>query len=341
METPMTATLIAKARAGDHDAFRALTDPYRRALQVHCYRMLGSYHDAEEVLQETLLAAWQGLPRFEERASLLNWLYKIATNRSLNARRAISRRPAKAWDIAGIDLLEPTRLDEVVWLEPFPDAVIAGAVVLPEWPDARIERTETISLAFVKALQLLPPRQIAVLILRDVIGFSAEEVAGMLDASLDAVNSALKRARAGLEAHRPDDEIKAPAAGSPAEDAIIARFVTAWERADLDALVSALTDDVFMAMPPMPYEYLGRDIVRQFCANTFSAGRRLELVRTRANGQPAFGVYMHAPGGCRGIGLYVLTLAGDRICGMTRFESRVLAWFGLPLSLSDGAPAEQ
>ena len=340
MEPLITDTLTAKARAGDRDAFRLLTDPHRQALQIHCYRMLGSYHDAEEALQETLLAAWRGLARFEERASLRTWLYRIATNRCLNMRRAIRRRPAKAWDIPGIDLLEPTRLDAAIWLEPLPDAVAAGAIIAPESPDARLERTQAVSLAFIKALQLLPPRQIAVLILRDVVGFSAEEVAGMLDASLDAVNSALKRARAGLAARRPD-EAQPPGAGSHAENAITDRFVKAWESADLDALVSVLTDNVFMAMPPMPYLYIGRDIVRRFCANMFAAGRRPELARTRANGQPAFGVYVRTPDGRRrGTGLYVLTLTGDRICGMTRFESHVLPWFGLPLISADGPPAQ-
>jgi RNA polymerase sigma-70 factor (TIGR02960 family) len=330
----MTADLISKARAGDHGAFRELTDPYRRALQLHCYRMLGSYHDAEEILQDTLLAAWRGLGGFEERASLGTWLYKIATNRCLNARRAASRRPTKAWDIPGVEFLEPTRLEEEVWLDPFPDALMGGVVSWPPAPDARVERTDTISLAFVTGLQRLPPRQLAVLILRDVVGFSAEEVAGMLDASLDAVNSALKRARATLQqrqaagGHEPP-----PAAQSPAETAIVTRFVEAWERADVDALVSLLTDDVFMAMPPMPFEYHGRDIVLRLSASIFGAGRRFDLVPSRANGQPAFGVYLRTPAGRPGVGFYVLTMAGGRIRGMTRFESFVLPWFGLPTSL--------
>ena len=183
----VTADLISKARAGDGDAFRELTEPYRRELQVHCYRMLGSFADAEDVLQDTLLAAWQGIAGFEGRASLRTWLYRIATNRCLNARRSASRRPAREWNIPGVEPPEPTRFGEVVWLEPFPDALLEGAMNVPPGPEARYEQTESISLAFVTALQVLPPRQLAVLILRDVLGFHASEVAGMLDTTLESV----------------------------------------------------------------------------------------------------------------------------------------------------------
>ena len=332
----VAADLISRARAGDGDAFRELTEPYRRELQVHCYRMLGSFQDAEDALQDTLLAAWQGLGGFEERASLRTWLYRIATNRCLNARRSASRRPAKEWDVPGVEPPEPTRLGEVVWLEPFPDALLEGAIDVPPGPEARYEQTESISLAFVTALQVLPPRQLAVLILRDVLGFHASEVAEMLDSTVESVNSALKRARASLQRRRPRPPTanRRPPAGSPAEDAIVAKFVRAWESADLDALVALLTDDVFISMPPMPFEYEGRDVVARFCASIFGAGRRFDLVPTRANGQPAFGAYVRAPDGIgHGIGLYVLTLAGDRICAMTRFDNSVLPWFGLPRSL--------
>ena len=187
--------LMCQARAGNGDAFRALTEPYRRELHVHCYRMLGSFQDAEDALQDTLLAAWQGLGEFEGRASIRTWLYRIATNRCLNTRRSASRRLAREWDIPGIEPPEPTRLGEVVWLEPYPDSLLEGAINLPLSPEARYERTESISLAFVTALQVLPPRQLAVLILRDVLGFHADEVARMLDTTVDSVKSALKRAR--------------------------------------------------------------------------------------------------------------------------------------------------
>src|SRR5499425_2984779 len=293
--------------------------------------------DAEDVIQETMLAAWQGIGGFtEERASLRTWLYKIATNRCLNARRAASRRPAREWDVSQFELPVPTPRDEAVWLQPFPDALLEGAVDVPPGPEARYEQSEAISLAFVTALQLLPPRQVAVLILRDVLGFHASEVAGMLDSSAESVNSALKRARASLQrrqqsaaGHRPP-----PAAGSPAEDAIVAGFARAWESADLDALVALLTDDVFISMPPMPFGYEGRDVVTLFCASLFDAGRRFDLVPARANGQPAFGAYLRAAAGIRhATAFYVLTLAGDRICAITRFEASVLPWFGLPRSL--------
>jgi RNA polymerase sigma-70 factor (TIGR02960 family) len=207
---------------------------------------------------------------------------------------------------------------------------------VPLGPEARYEQTESISLAFVTALQVLPPRQLAVLILRDVLGFHANEVADMLDTTVESVKSALKRARAGLQRRRLTvaDREPPPAADSPAEDVMVANFVQAWETADIDALVALLTDDVFMSMPPLPLEYEGRDVVARFCASMFGSGRRFDLVPTRANGQPAFGAYLRSPTGIRhGTGLYVLTLAGDRICAMTRFENSVLPSFGLPRSL--------
>ena len=332
----MTTDPITRARAGDGEAFRELTEPYRRELQVHCYRMLGSFQDAEDAVQDTLLTAWQGLAGFEGRASIRTWLYRIATNRCLSAHRSASRRPAKEWDIPQVEPPEPTRLGEVVWLQPFPDALLEGAIDAPLGPEARYEQTEAISLAFVTALQVLPPRQLAVLILRDVLGFHANEVADMRDSTVESVNSALKRARASLHGRLPltAEHEPAPASGSPSENAIVAKFVTAWESADLDALVALLTDDVFVSMPPMPFEYEGRDVAARFYASIFRSGRRFDLVPTRANGQPAFGAYLRAPTGIRhGIGLYVLTLTGDRICALTRFENSALPWFGLPRSL--------
>jgi len=190
---------LSRARAGDGDAFRELTEPHRRELQVHCYRMLGSLQDAEDALQDTLLTAWRGLAEFEGRASLRTWLYRIATNRCLNVRRSASRRPAQEWNVPNVEPPEPTRLGEVVWLEPYPDVLLEGAIDALLSPEARYEQFESISLAFVTALQVLPPRQLAALILRDVLGFHADEVADMLDSSVDSVNSALKRARATLQ----------------------------------------------------------------------------------------------------------------------------------------------
>ena len=331
-----TTDLITRARAGDGEAFRELTEPYRRELQVYCYRMLGSLQDAEDALQDTLLGAWRGLDGFEGRASIRTWLYRIATNRCLNARRSASRRPAKEWDIAEYEPPEPTRLSEIVWLEPFPDALLEGVMEAPLGPEARYEQAESISLAFVAALQVLPPRQLAVLVLRDVLGFHANEVADMLDSTIDSVNSLLKRARTGLQRRLPTgaDREAAPAPDSPSERATVAEFVRAYESGDLEALVALLTDDVFLSMPPLPLEYEGRDVVTRFYASMTGSGRRFDLVPTRANGQPAFGAYLRAPSGIRhGTGLLVLTLNGDRISSVTRFDTSVLPWFGLPRSL--------
>jgi RNA polymerase sigma-70 factor (TIGR02960 family) len=332
----VAADLLARARAGDGEAFAELAGPHRRELQVHCYRMLGSVADAEDAVQETMLAAWQGIGGFtEERASLRTWLYKIATNRCLNARRAASRRPVRERDLSQFEPPVPTPRDEPAWLQPFPDALLEGAAGRPPGPEARYEQSEAISLAFVAALQLLPPRQVAVLILRDVLGFRASEVAGMLEVSVESVTSALKRARASLQRRQqPAAGHQPPPAGSPAEDAIVATFARAWESADLAALVALLTGDVFIAMPPEPFGYEGRDAVARYWARQFAAGRRFDLVPARANGQPAFGAYLRGPAGIRhAAGFYVLTLAGGRICAITRFEASVLPWFGLPRSL--------
>jgi RNA polymerase sigma-70 factor (ECF subfamily) len=329
---------MPRALAGDADAFGELTGPYRRELHVHCYRLLGSFQDAEDALQDTLLAAWQGLQGFEERASLRTWLYRIATNKCLDARRSASRRPAKEWDVPNVEMPEPTRLGEVPWLEPYPDALLEGDIDGPLGPEARYEQRESISLAFVTALQILPPRQLAVLVLRDVLGYHADEVADMLDTTVDSVTSALKRARGTLERRvSTGDEAPTYAVSRSGEDELAEKFKLAWESADMDALVGLLTDDVFISMPPMPFEYEGRDLVAQFCARLFDAERRFDLVQTRANGQPAFGVYLRgATGVSHGMGLYVLTVSRDRISAMTRFENTVLPFFGLPRSLSSG-----
>jgi RNA polymerase sigma-70 factor (TIGR02960 family) len=334
----VTTDLMTRARAGDGDAFRELTEPHRRELQVHCYRMLGSLQDAEDALQDTLLAAWQGLGRFEGRASFRTWLYRIATNRCLNALRSAGRRPARAWDNPDVEPPEPTRFGEVMWLEPYPDALLEGAIDVPLGPEARYEQTEAMSLAFVTALQVLPARQRAVLILREVLGYHAGEVAEMLDSTVDSVNSVLKRARTALRRRLPPTGARepAPAAGSTAEQALVAQFVRAYDSGHVDALVALLTADACVSMPPIPLEYHGRDAVAGFFARVgFRQGRRFDLVPTRANGQPAFGLYVRVPtSGIRhGTGLDVLTLTGDRICAITHFDKSVLPSFGLPRSL--------
>ncbi len=252
----VTTDLISRARTGDSEAFRELTEPHRRELQAHCYRMLGSLQDAEDALQETLLAAWQGLGEFEGRASIRTWLYRIATNRCLNALRSATRRPAREWDLPEVEPPEPSRLGEVVWLEPYPDTLLEGVIQIPLGPEARYQQTEAISLAFVTALQVLPARQRAVLILREVLGYHADEVADMLDSTVESVNGALKRARAGLRRRLPPmgDREPPPAPDSPAERSLLATFVRTWESGDVDALVALLTADVSVSMPPIPLD---------------------------------------------------------------------------------------
>jgi RNA polymerase sigma-70 factor (TIGR02960 family) len=330
-------TLMALARSGDGKAFDELVTPYRRELQVHCYRMLGSFQDAEDALQDTLLSAWQGLAGFEGRSSLRTWLYRIATNRCLNARRSAGRRNAKEFQIPGVEPPTPSRMGEVFWLEPYPDALLEGVIdAAPPGPEARYEQSEAVSLAFVTALQVLPPRQLAVLVLRDVLGFPAAEVAEMLDSTVESVTSALKRARAGLERRRPApaEADRPPAAGSAQENALAARFATAYEAADIEALIALLTDDVFTSMPPAPFEYSGRDASIAFIASILDSGRRHQLVRTRANGQPAFGAYLRGTGDVsHGVGLFVIGLSADGVNAMTRFEKGVMPWFGLPRTI--------
>jgi RNA polymerase sigma-70 factor (TIGR02960 family) len=329
----VTTDLIARARAGDGDAFRELTEPHRRELLLHCYRMLGSFHDAEDALQNTLLAAWQGLDRFEGRASIRTWLYRIATNQCLSTLRSAKKRPAKEWNIPEIEPPEPTSFGELVWLEPFPDTLLEDAIDAPPGPEAHYEQTEAISLAFVTALQMLPARQRAVLILREVLGYHADEVADMLDTTIESVTSALKRARATVARRLPPagDDAAPPAPDSPAERALVARFVRAYQSGDVEALVDLVTADVRVSMPPIPLEYHGRDAVARFYAAVFHPGRAYELVPTRANGQLAFGAYLRTGGGIRhGAGLLVLTLTGGRISALTRFDNDVLGAFGLP-----------
>ena len=296
--------------------------------------MLGSISDAEDALQDTLLAAWQGIASFEGRSSIRTWLYRIATNRCLNARRAAARRPAKEWDVPRVDPPEPTRLGEVAWLEPIPDALLEGVIDQPTDPAARYEQRESISLAFVTALQLLPPRQVAVLVLRDVLGYPASEAAAR--PTPPSIGHECPQACAGHPAAPDAAERAAASPGSPAEAALAAQFADAYESADLAGLIALLTDDVFISMPPMPFEYEGREPAERFFGAIFDAGRRFDLVPTWANGPPAFGAYLRDAGGARhGVGLFVLTLAGDHIRALTRFENTVLPWFGLPRQLSE------
>ena len=334
---------LSRARAGDQAAFAALTDPYRRELQLHCYRILGSVQDAEDLVQETLLAAWRGLDRFEERASLRAWLYRIATNRCLNALRDSGRRPRAA--LPKSDLLatlpEPTRRGEPLWLEPYPDSLLEGLADASAGPEARYEATEAVGLAFLTALQRLPPLQRAVLVLRDVLGFHAAEVAAMLETSEAAVKGALQRARATVDARLPaGHRERAPVPSSSREREVVARFAEAFIAGDVEGLVSLLTDDALGTMPPEPAEYQGRDAIAAFLVDRFTqrGDRRMRLVPTRANSQPAFGCYFQDPHTpiAHAHGIVVLTLEGDRIAAITRFiDNGVLPHFGLPRTLRD------
>jgi RNA polymerase sigma-70 factor (ECF subfamily) len=330
----MATDLIVRAQAGDEQAFGQLVEPYQRELQVHCYRILGSAQDAEDALQETLLAAWRGLRGFEQRSSLRTWLYRIATSRCLNALRSASRRPPMNWPNHDVDPPEPTRLGEVVWLEPYPDLLLHDLADDAADPQARYEAREAISLAFITALQLLPPRQRAALILRDVLGFHASEAADILAASEQSVSSALKRARATLARELPRGEAPPPP-HSAVEQQLVARLTRAFEAADVDGIVALLTQDAWLTMPPVPLEYQGRELAARFLTLAFRRGRRYRLIATRANGQPAFGVYLRDPHGgvLHANGLIVLTLGGDRISMITRFDNSVIPRFGLPRSL--------
>ena len=333
---PVTAELLARARAGDEDAFAQLVAPHRRELHVHCYRTLGSLQDAEDALQETLLTAWRSLVSFQERSSLRTWLYTIATNRCLNMLRAAERRPRPEPRTPDFPLPQPSSGAEPVWLEPYPDLLLDELPSGAPGPDARYETKEAISLAFVTALQLLPARQRAVLVLRDVLGFHAAEVAVMLETTEDSVTSALKRARAALDQRLPNTPPPEP--HSSVEARLVQRLATAFETNDIDGVVALLADDVRLSMPPLPLEYRGLEQAVRFLGHVVVFHDDRRITPTRANGQPAFAMYARDPGAniYRALGLLVVTLAGERVSAITRFEVAVFPHFGLPRTL----PAE-
>ena len=329
--------LIARARAGDGDAFSELVDPYRGELQLHCYRILGSLQDAEDAVQETLLAAWMGFAGFEGRASVRTWLYRVATSRCLNMLRSASRRPPTGTPLP-VEAPEPTRLTEVTWLQPYPDVLLGGLADTERGPEAQYEAREAISLAFVTALQLLPPRQRAALILRDVLSFHASEVAAMVDTTEESVTSALKRARATLR-----DQLgpagqgqPAPEPDSPEEQRLVRRFAEAFGDYDLDGVIALLTEDAWVKMPPLPFEYQGREAAARFFGALPVRAGDFRFIATRANGQPAFATYRRDPvtGIWHANGLLVLTLRGALISEITRFEPGVFPAFGMPRTLA-------
>ena len=331
-----TDTALARARAGDDRAFGELTGPYLAELRLHCYRILGSVQDAEDVLQETLLAAWRGLGQYEGRAAPRTWLYRIATNRCLNSLRDSGRRPRPAPPEPPFAAPDPTRRGEPVWLQPYPDALLDGLPDTAIGPDAVYEGKETIALAFVAAVQHLPPRQRAVLLLRDALGFRSPEVADMLDTSEASVNSALQRARATMTSALPAREReRAPLPRSARERELAERFAAAYADDDIDGVLALLTEDAWFTMPPANLEYQGPAAIASFLTGSarYRGGRRTLLLPTRANGQPAFGCYVpdeHAQI-CHLHGIMVLTMEGDRISAITRFIDGGLApHFGLP-----------
>jgi RNA polymerase sigma-70 factor (TIGR02960 family) len=332
---------LSRARSGDQAAFARLVQPYRRELQVHCYRILGSVQDAEDILQETLMAAWRGLEGFEGRATLRTWLYRIATNASLAVlRRARAVReippppePPGEYPAATRAAAEP------VWLEPYPDAWLEELPASMPGPEARYDSREAIELAFVVALQHLSPRERAAVVLKDVLGFRVAETAELLDTTQASVNSALQRARDKLErgsGGRPSGDPPPP--GSAAERELVGRFADAFESGDVGAVVALLSEDARLTMPPESMEFVGRRAIQTFLSTVPANGEldRFKLVATRANGQPAFACYLRThEGPLRAYGLMVLTLSGDRVVAITGFpDTSVFASFGLPRALS-------
>ena len=336
----MMAVHLASARAGDPDAFSTLAEPHRRELQVHCYRMLGSLQEAEELVQETLLRAWQRLNTYEGRASFRAWLYKIATNACLDALDQRPRRTLPPARQGAADPREPLAppITEPIWLEPFPDDLLADSDVGPE---ARYDAHESITFAFLAALQVLPPRQRAVLILSDVLDWHASEVADVLGLTVSAVNSALHRARTTLAKHYHTRGVDAVKATSPdaATRALLDRYVRAWETADIEALITLLKEDATFPMPPSPVWYQGRSAIRAFISSVIFAGDargRWRLRPTRANARPAFAWYQRdeSRNVYRAFAIQVLTLDGDLIADVTTFMiSTLFSFFGMPQEL--------
>jgi RNA polymerase sigma-70 factor (ECF subfamily) len=322
-------SLMKRARAGDHEAFAALVEPYRRRIHVHCYRMLGSLTDAEDMTQEALLRAWRALDRFEGRSSFRGWLYRIAINACLDELKHRRRRilPDAYAESDDPDAAPAPPLDDVPWIEPYLDHLLDGAGD----PARRYEARETTTLAFVATVQRLSPRQRAILILRDALGFSAGETAAILETTQDAVNAGLRRARLAVGA------ASEPAAlPTSEENLLVSRYVDAWEGGDVKALVELLSDDGRMTMPPSPSWYLGREAIGAFLAGFFDGmGTGSRLLATRANGQPAVAVYVRRGDRYAPLALQVLTIEDGRIETITGFTDTALFPFFAPSERHD------
>jgi RNA polymerase sigma-70 factor (ECF subfamily) len=330
------AAVVAAATTGDESAFGALAERYRRELQVHCYRMLGSLHDAEDEVQETFLRAWRGRKTFQGRSTFRAWLYRIATNACLDALARDPRRPPAAQPAAAASVPAQPR-SEIAWLEPYPDRLLAPS---DEEPDAVVVAKETIELAFLAAIQHLPPRQRAVLILRDVLGWSAKDTAELLESSVPSANSALQRARATLKQQLPERRLEWAPDSDPGEQEreLVQRYVEATERGDADAVAALMREDARFSMPPQPEWYAGREaIVRGWMDGGFGSEGfgEFRCVATRANRQPAVACYVRSPGesAYRALAIDVLRIEDGRVAEITAFPSDVFAAFGLPLEL--------
>ena len=330
----MSSELLYRARSGDREAFNELVEPLLGDIQVLCYRMLGSLQDAEDTLQEVLLAAWLGLAGFEGRSSFRTWLHRIATNRCLNVLRAASRRPIEGTPLP-VPAPDPTHMSELPWLQPYPDLLLQGLPEKNPGPEACYESREAISLAFITAIQLLPPNQRAVLLLRDVLGYHASEAAELLGLTESAVTSALKRARATLqETYAPRRPERLPT--SQEERELTERFVEAFTGDDVDAIIDLMSDDVWMRMPPLPFEYRGREACRRFAVAIMDHRMLINrLVPTRANGQPAWGEYIEdsRSGMHHCVGVLVAEFDGGLVRDLVHFESGLAPYFGLPRTL--------
>ena len=330
---------LARARAGDEEAFRALTDPHRRELHVHCYRILGSTQDAEDAVQETLLASWRSLEAFEGRSSVRSWLYRIATNRCLNVLRARARRPREVAAMA--DPLEPTRRIEPLWLEPYPDALLEGIPDRAPGPTARYETRESIELAFIAALQHLPPRQRAALVLADVLGYRTAEVAAMLDTGEVSVKGALQRARATLRDRLPAaDRERAPQPDSAVERRLVGRFADAVQSGDIDDIVALLTDDALLTMPPQPLEYQGHTAIGAFLRRRAELrGATLRSCPSARTPSPRSATTSRTPRRRSPVptGWWCSRSAGTAITAITWFaDTGLFGHFGLPRTLPLG-----